>query len=446
VPEVGAIKPPGFPAFRRAKLANGLNVVVVERHAAPTIAVSLILDAGRASDQFAKPGTAQLAADSLMDGTDKLDAIALNERIATLGVSMQPNVTGDFTRLSMLAFTTRIDPALDLFAEVVMHPGYRTEDVAREKALAIASIQQTKDSPANTAIRILPALVYGPAHAYGQLTTEASVAALTPQDLRAYHDVWFQPEGATLVIAGDTTLAEMLPKIAARFAGWKAGKPPAKNLAAMATESAVYLIDKPGTPQSVILAGETAPPRVNTDDIAIRALNAVLGGMFTSRLNMNLREAKHWSYGAASFVRDARGPGMFAGYASVQTDKTADSFVEMRKEFGDIVAARPVSAEELTLAKNDMTRSLPGRWETTWSLLGSAAEVVGYGLPDDYYGTYAGRVQALTTADTARAAHNVVKPQALTWVIVGDRAKVEAKFKALGLELRFIDADGKPVK
>jgi zinc protease len=439
---------PGFGQLHRAKLANGLNLVVVERHATPTLDIGLVLDGGDASDPFAKPGTAGLSATVLMDGTAKLDAMALSERIGSLGVTMFPLVGKDFTAVAMTSFTTRLDPALDLFADVVLHPAYRPEDVAREKALAIASIQQTKDRPVSAAVRVLFPLVYGPAHAYGKLETEASVSDLTPEDLRKYHDVWFQPDGATLVVVGDTTLDQVLPKIEARFGAWKPVKLPAKSIGPVAQPAApvVYLIDKPGAVQSVILAAETAPPRLNPDDIAIEAMNTVLGGAFTSRLNMNLRETKHWSYGSSSFVIDARGPGVFAGYASVQTDKTAESFAEMRKELNDIVSTRPVTQEELTLAQNDLTHSLPGRWETGWAVAGSVREIVGYGLPDDYYSTYAQHIRALTTADLDRAAHTVVRPSALTWVIVGDRAKVEPSLKALGLDIHPIDADAKPVE
>jgi zinc protease len=448
VPDTRATESKGLGKLERAKLANGLNVVVVERHATPTVSMSLILDAGFASDQAIKPGTATLAAAVLHDGTANLDALALAERTGLLGVRLGSSVGNDFTDVRMSVLNTRLDPALDLFADVVLHPAYRAEDVAREKALAVAEIQRAKDSPVDAAVRILPSLIYGGGHAYGQLRTEASVAALTPDDLKRYHAAWFQPQGATLVVVGDTSLKQVLPKIEARFGAWKPVAHPAKNIGPVPSpaQPVVYLLDKPDAGQSVLLATETAPSRVNPDDIAIRTVNTVLGGAFTSRLNMNLREDKHWSYGAFSFLDDAKGPSAFIAYASVQADKTVEAFNEMQKEFADIIAARPVTPDELVLAKGNLSRSLPGQWETNAAVAGSVAEIVGYGLPDDYYDSYSARIGAVTGADAARAAKAMVRPGAMVWLIVGDRIKVEPALKAKGVTPVLIDGDGKPVK
>jgi zinc protease len=448
LPEATATVSKGFGKLERAKLSNGITVMLVERHATPTVSVALTLDAGHASDPAGKSGTAALTTTLLSDGTPELDAVALGERMGVLGAEFGAHVSQDFIGMRMNAFTARLDPTLALFADIVRHPAFRAEDVAREKALTITHIQMAKDRPDTTASRLMAPLVYGSTHAYGGMATEAGVAALTVEDLRRYHDAWFQPKGATLVVVGDTTMKEILPKLEAQFGAWKAVAHPEKNLAVVTPPIApvVYLVDKPGAVQSVIMAAETAPPRVNPDDIAIEAMNAVFGGTFTSRLNMNLREGKHWSYGARSFVQDTRGPGLFGSHAQVQADKTADSFVEMQKEANEILAARPVSAEELALAQNHMTHSLPGRWETNEAILSSVDEIAEFGLPDDYFNTYADKVRALGLADVARAAKTVVRPNAMVWIIVGDRASVEPALKAKGVTPVVIDADGKPVK
>jgi zinc protease len=443
-PVPGAMKAPGFVNFQRATLSNGLKVVLAERHDIQLVQLQLLLDAGTASDQFAKPGTASLTSTLLSDGTAGLDALQFSDKLLDQGASFGAGTAADYTVVQLNALSTRLDPSLDLFADAILHPGFRESDVEREKKLRIAAIQQAKQSPVSEALRIAPVFVYGPGHAYGVLSTEATVAALTRDDLIRYHQTWFRPNGATIVVVGDTTLSAIMPKLEARFGGWKAGVQPVKSIGpvALASTPVVYLIDKPGASQTVLTASLPAPPRKDPDDIAIDAMNTVLGGAFTSRLNMNLREDKHWSYGAQSFVQKQRGPSLFTAFAPVQTDKTKESFLEMRQELSEILTERPITAQDLTLAQNNLTLSLPGRWETGAAVAGSIGDIVTYGLPDDYYGTFAKRVSALTTGDVARAASAVIKPGSLTWVVIGDRVKIENDLRSTGAVVKVIDADG----
>ena len=446
-PTPGAMKAPGFVKFQRATLSNGLKVVLAERHDLPLVQLDLLLDAGSASDQFAKPGAAGLTATLLSNGTTTLDALQFSDKLLDQGAGFAARAGSDNTTVEMSALATRLDASLDLFADAVLHPGFRDSDVEREKKLRIAAIAQAKQNPVSEALRLGPSLVYGSGHAYGVLSTEATVAALTREDLVRYHQTWFHPNGATLVVVGDTAMSALLPKLEARFGGWKPAARPTKAIgpAAPAEGSVIYLVDKPGASQTVITAAGLAPPRLNPDDLAIDAMNTVLGGAFTSRLNMNLREDKHWSYGARSFIRETKGPGLFTAYAPVQTDKTKESFLEMRRELSEILKERPVAEADLALAKNNLTLSLPGRWETGAAVAGTIADIAVYGLPDSYYDTYAQRISALTTADIARAAKVVIKPASLTWVVVGDRAKIEEGLRATGVAVKVVDADGKPV-
>jgi zinc protease len=272
------------------------------------------------------------------------------------------------------------------------------------------------------------------------------VAKLTREDLVKFHDTWLRPNNSTLVVVGDTTLKEVTPKLEKLFAGWKSGSVPAKNVKTVpvATKSTVYLIDKPGALQSVIIAGVVAPPRGNPQEIAIEAMNNSLGGMFGARLNMNLREDKHWSYGARTVLRDARSQRPFYAVAPVQTDKTKESLVEMNREFRGIVGDHPVSAEELTKIQANETLKLPGSRETLDALGQSIVDLVQFGLPDDYYETYAGKVRALKTSDVNQAAKEVVRPDNLIWIVVGDRAKIEAGVRELNLgEFRLMNTEGK---
>ena len=448
VPDGGTPPAGRFPAFTRAKLTNGLTLVVAERHAVPVVSFNLLVDAGYAADQMAAPGTAKLAGNMLDEGTQTRNALQISDALASLGADLGSGSDVDTTTVTLSALKARLDPSLEIFADVVLNPSFPASDLDRLKKQQLATIQQEAVQPFGMALRVLPRLIYGDKHAYGTpLTgsgTSESVAKITRDDVQKFHGTWFKPNNATLVVVGDTTLAEIQPRIEKLFAAWKAGDVPKKNVAAVPARSRaeVYVLDRPGAQQSVIIAGQPAPPKANPQEIAIEAFNTALGGAFVSRLNLNLREDKHWSYGAGSFFFDARGQRPFVAYAPVQTDKTKESLVEIAKELRAIRSDRPVTADELKFAKDKRTLTLSGRWETAGAVAGSLGEIVRFGYDDRYFETYAGKVQALSLADVA-AATKVLDPDRMIWVVVGDRSKVEAGIRELNLgELRVIDADG----
>jgi zinc protease len=294
-------------------------------------------------------------------------------------------------------------------------------------------------------------LLYTEDHAYGMpLTgsgTEASVAQLTRKDLQQFHGTWIVPNNATLIVVGDTTMDEIRPRLEQLFRGWKKHDVPKKNIAHVEQRaSAVYLIDRPDSIQSIILAGHVAPPKANPDEIAIESMNEVLGASFSARINMNLREDKHWSYGARSILFDAKGQRPFFVYAPVQSDKTMESMREIQKELTDIRGDRPPTDDEVARAKDKKTLTLPGRWETASAVSRSIVEMVRFGLPENHWAEYPGKVRELTLEDVTRAANATVQPDKVIWVVVGDRKKIESGIRELNLgELRLIDADGNPV-
>lgn len=447
MPEVGAVKPPTFVKLHRGVLSNGLKVVLAERRDTPQIQFSLLFDAGQAAETAGKAGVSSLAVGMMTEGTTHRDNLTLSRELAQLGVSLSTRNGLDTSSVSLNTLTTTLDPALALYADILRNPAYTPEDLARRKRLQIAGIQQAKQSPNAMASRILPTLAYGPDSPYGVLATETSVGSITREDLIAYQKAWLQPKDATLIIVGDTTLDQILPKLEAQLGGWTGAQAKAKSsVAAAPGKGAVYLIDKPGAQQSMLMVGNLVPPRDPSDEAAIDVMNTVFGGDFVSRLNMNLREDKHWSYGATSFVRPARGARLFQAYAPVQTDKTAESFVEARKELLGIIGDKPITPAELAKAQNSLILSLPGNWETAAGVGGSISELVNFNLPDGYFDTYPGNVRAVTLETATAAAKKVIKSDELIWVVVGDRAVIEPKLKALSLDLRFIDADGRPVK
>jgi zinc protease len=248
---------------------------------------------------------------------------------------------------------------------------------------------------------------------------------------------------------GDITLDGIKPKLEKLFAGWKPGEVPSKNISQVEQQKkvTVYLIDRPDSLQSVILAGHVAPPKSNPEEIAIETMNTVVGGTFTSRVNMNLREDKHWSYGAFTFLWPARGQRPFIAYAPVQTDKTKESMMALDKELRGILDNQPVTEKELSTAQKNQTLQLPGRWETDDAVATSLGEIVTFGLPDDYFGTYPARVRSLSVGEVEKAAQQVVHPDQLVWVVVGDRSKIESGIRDLGWgEVHLLDADGNTTK
>ena len=446
---VPGVAPEGrLPAFQRATLPSGLKLVVAERHEVPVVRMSLLVDAGYASDQSAAPGTARLAGDMLDEGTKTRTSLEISDELQRLGSQLGTGSDLDSTSVTLSTLKANLDPSLTLFADVVLNPSFPQGELDRLKKQQLAAIQQEGAQPFGMALRVLPRFIYGTGHAYALPLTgsgyRATVEKIAREDVARWHAEWFKPGNATLIVVGDTTLAEIRPKVEAAFAGWKGGAVPKKNVAPVAprAQDAVYVYDRPGALQSTILCGHAAPPRANPQEIAQQVMNTVLGGQFTSRVNMNLREDKHWSYGAGTLLWDARGPRPFLAYAPVQTDKTKESVQELLKELRGIRGERPVSSDELKAASDNMTLSLPGQWETSGAVLGSIGEIVRFGFDDRYYDGYAAKVRAVSLADVA-AASGVVQADKLVWVIAGDRAKIEAGLKELGLgEIKAIDADG----
>ena len=443
-----------FPDLQRTQLANGLKIILAERRAVPTVSFNLMADAGFAADQFASPGTAKLAMRMLDEGTKNRTAEEISDELARLGANLGAGADLDMSSVSLNALKKNLDASLALYADVILNPAFKEQDFQRQQKQALAGIAREKTEPSAMAMRIFPGLLFGKDHAYGNPMTgsgtEDTVSQLTTADLKKYYDTWMKPNNATLVVVGDTTLAELAPKLEKLFRNWKAGEVPKKNIATLdrtAAKPGVYLIDRPGSIQSIIFAGELAVPKNNPDEIAIETMNNILGGSFTSRINMNLREDKHWSYGSRSYITSTRAQRPFLMMAPVQTDKTKESLVELTKEVKNVLGEKPITADELKKAQTSQTLQLPGAWETAAAVSGSIGQLVRFNLPDDYHTTYPGKVRALTQPQLADAAKKVVHLDKLIWVVVGDRAKIEAGLRELNMgELHLLDADGNAVK
>ena len=438
-----------FPALQKTELANGLKIILAERHAAPVVEFTLMVDAGYAADQGAIQGTASLAMNMLDEGTAGMSSLEINEALTNLGANLNTGSNLDGSVVLLSALKENLAASLDLYADVILNPAFPQNELDRLKQEQIAAIQREKVSPFQMALRVFPKLLYGEGHAYSLpftgSGTEASVASLTRDNLVDFHQTWFKPNNATLIVVGDVTMAELKPLLEQRFAGWSRGSVPTKNVAEVAHKpaSTIYLMDRPGSQQSIIFAGHVAPPKNIPNDIAIETMNTILGGSFTSRINMNLREDKGWSYGAGSVVVGARGQRPFLVYAPVQTDKTSESMTEIANELRGYLGEAPPTDEEVLKAQQNQTLTLAGQWETNNAVEFSVSEMVQYNLPDDYYDTYTERVRSLNVSQVSEAAQQVVKPDNLVWIVVGDRAVIEDKIRALNLgEVYIMDGDG----
>ncbi len=453
LPQAGTPPDAKFPKLEKATLSNGLKIVLAHRDAVPVVNFNLLLDAGFAADQFATPGTANMAMSMLDEGTDKRSALEISEQLAALGANLHAGSNLDNSNVSLSALKANLDKSLEIYSDVILHPSFPQADFDRLKKQTLSRIRREKVTPIQMALRVFPQFLYGKNHAYGNpftgSGTMASVKAMTRNDLIKFHDTWFKPNNATLVIVGAIRMDEIKPKLEDLFEDWDKGSVPHKNIARVdyRNKKKIFLMDRPGALQSIIFAGHIAPPKNNPQEQAIQMMNKILGGEFTSRINMNLREDKHWAYGAFTILIDAEGQRPYIVYAPVQTDKTVESMLEIDKELKGYIGKNPPKKSEFAKTRKNAILQLPGRWETNAAIMGSISQMVRFGLPDDYYQKYPANIRNLKLNQIRKAAKTVVKPDDLVWIVVGDRAKIEAGIKKAHLgSIELIDADGKPLQ
>ena len=451
LPGLGDAPDVKFPALQRAQLKNGLKVVLLERHTAPIVNVSLAVDAGAASDTTAKAGAASLALDLLDKGTKSRDAFALSDALENLGARLYTGTSQDQSLVRLQATSANLAPSLNLMAEAALSPSFPQDQFALSKSRRIAAIGQEKAQPNSLALRLVPAVLYGAEHAYGKPASgfESSVQGITRDDLVAWHGTWFKPGSATIIVAGDTTMDKLLPALEASFGKWQRGSAPAKKMATVpATQGKrLILVDKPDAPQSTIVATHVSQAYGQPEDLAIEPVMTNFGGMATSRLNRNLRLDKHWSYGTSARLSEVRGQRPFIIVAPVQTDKTIEAMREVQKELRGVAGERPLVGKEYESIMRSMTARLPGRYSTLAALESAGLETVNLGLADDYWSKYASNVRALTPEQLAAAASKFIKPDEAVWMVIGDLRKIEAGVRSLGWgEVTVVDADGKPIR
>ncbi len=442
-----------FPAVQQFTLSNGLKVALVERSSVPVVNMSLMTNAGYAADQFGSAGLASLTGEMLTEGTKTKTSLQISDMLADLGASLYSYSDLDDSYLNMNALKTNLDASLNLYTDVLLNPVFPQKDFDRKKKERLLDIKQEQARPVTMGLRILPRLLYGSGHAYSNpftgSGTEESVTKITRDDLMNFHQTWFAPNNSMLFVVGDISQSELKAKLEKNLATWKSKTVPEKNIkdVPLAQQPSVYIIDKPDALQSIIFAAEISPSAKDPNYESNQMMNRILGGEFTSRINMNLREDKHWSYGSFSVNLDAVGPSFFTGYAPVQTDKTKEAVIELKKELTQYIGDKPATETEFNKVQGNAVMQLPGTWETNGAVLNSLQDAMKYSRGIDYLNNYANMLRQLKLSDIQASATKVIKPNSLTWVIVGDRVKIEKGIQELNLgTIKYIDSEGNEIK
>jgi len=431
-----------LPPVQKRTLSNGLPVWIVELHKVPVVHVSLVIKSGSGVDPRGKYGLANLTAEMLDEGAGTRNALQIADAVDFLGASLSTSTTSDASYVELHVPVARLGDALPIMADVALRPTFPEDELKRVREDLLTSLIQAEDDPESLIQFAFPRLVYGSQHRYGTLTigTAARVKGFTVADMRQFHSQNYVPANAGLIVTGDITAASAVARLETTFSAWKGSAPAAAPIpaAAQLTTRQVDLIDKPDAAQSQIRIGWVGVPRSTPDYFALRVLNTILGGSFTSRLNQNLREEHGYAYGASSTFDMRRGAGPFYAAAGVQSDKTAEALTEFFKELEAI--RKPIPPEEVEKAKNYVALLLPRNFETTESLAGSLATMFVYDLPADYFATFTQRIRSVTPADVQRVAQRYIQPDKFAVVVVGDRKVIEQGIKALNLgPLKIVD-------
>jgi len=440
-----------LPPLKHATLDNGIEVTLAERHSVPMVTLAMRFDAGRVTDHAVKDGTASFTFGNMNEGSKSLPSLEFDDKKTMLGARISFSNGLDSSNISLSALKKNLSASVDLWADIVRNPAFRTQDIERDRSLTLAALENAKMSPNSIAGNLLSTLLYGPDHVYSGKTIakkEEMIKNISRQDLLDFHQMWIRPDNAKIYVVGDTNIDEIRDELNKAFGNWKSPERPKgnKNLTntSYADKTRIILVDRPSSVQSIIVAAHLVSSSTDENAFNINAMNNILGGEFTSRINMNLREDKGWSYGAGSSIGQAIRQRSFRVSTSVQTDKTAASMQEIVSEIKAYQNSVPPSVEELGLMVKGKTLPLPGRFATNSSLINYIMSNEHYDRPYNYAETLADKYASLTPELLQKTAKETLRPGAMTWVIVGDLAKIEQNIRDLELgEIEVWDVSGK---
>jgi predicted Zn-dependent peptidase len=436
LPDPGPSRSFALPAIEKSRLANGLRVWTVRHTQIPVVSFILLIDCGASADPAGQDGLAALTADMLDEGSGDRSAIQMHQALALIGAQFDTDIGSDATAVSVTSLSRVAPRALGIVADIVARPALREFDFARVRQLRLHRLKQLKDSPAAVADRVFLKLLYG-ADPYGHspIGSESTLSALSIDDVRAFHQREIGPASATLIAVGDCEHAANVRLAEDVFTGWTAPERSPTIPSAPAADTLVRLavVPRPGAPQSELRIGHVAVERSSPDYHALSLANAILGGQFVSRVNLNLREDKGFTYGARTAFEFRRRRGPFVLQASVQSAATARAIEESLAEVAGIRGPRPVTQEELSFGIAALTRGYARNFETADQIGRAVMQLALYDLPDDYYAQYVSRIEAVTRDDVSRVMAAHVDPARLTTVIVGDPSIFTDELPRLGL-------------
>jgi zinc protease len=434
-PKPGAERPLTLPRPAVFTLANGMTVYVVERHELPIVSAQLTTIAGRSANPADRPGLAGLTTALLTEGTEKRGADEIATAAAMLGTDLRAESGSESAALSVTVLSRNLTKGLELIADSAEHPSFPEKELDRVRANRLTALLQEEDDPFQLGLRVGQMALYGPGSQYGYdaLGTEASLKGLTREQVAKFHAEHYGPRTVLLELTGDVT-AEQARKLAGdAFGAWTSKAEPCDPVAAPgAPARKVLIVDKPGLPQTTLMTFGLGLDRRSEDYPAATVMNTMLGGLFSSRINMNLREQHGYTYGATSLYWYHRGQGAFLAYAQVRQDVTAPALEQLFKEL-DGIHTTPLTEDELRRSKDSIIRSLPGNFESAFAVNGQLQEIWLYGLPLDYYSKLPAKVEAVSSADAQKAAEEYVHPENLLVIAVGDKSKIEQGLKDLKL-------------
>ena len=412
----------------------------------------MVFNSGSTLNPVGKEGLAGMTANMLMNGTKTRSATDISNSMQSIGASMNVNSSWDSTGASLQTLTKHLDKALDVYSDVLRNPSFPEKELKTLQQRTLIGFRQRKDNPTAIANLAYSKLLYGKDHPYGrpQGGDEKSVAAITRADLVKFYGKFYRPNNATLVVVGDVSKEDVMKRLEKRFGSWKAGE----KVSAAAPKSAefanpgIYIIDKPGAAQSELRIGHVGVERNHPDYIPILVMNHILGGQFSARVNLNLREDKGYTYGARTSFSFRKGAGPFTASAGVQTAVTKESVMEFMKEIKGIQGAIPVSKAELEYSKQSLIRRFPRQVETVGQMTGQLSSLYVYGLSDDYANDYLKKIAAVSLDDVKRVANTYLKPDKMAIVVVGDKATIAARLSEIdgwGSRIAYLDTDGNPI-
>ncbi len=453
LPKAGADPKFSLPPIEKMKLSNGLEVWTVRQTELPIVSMNMVFKTGGTFESAEKSGVSSMTATLLDDGTKTRSALDIANQLQAIGASVGAGSGWDSTNVSMSTLTKNLDQALDIYADVIVNPIFPETELEQTRRRALSGFIQRKSNPNAIANVVYDRVLYGSAHPYGRQLSgdEKSVKGIMRGDLVSFYESTYRPNNAALIVVGDINAKTLMPKLEKAFANWKPGTvgggelPEAKPL----EKAGIYLVDRPGSAQSVVSIGQIGVARDNPDYFPLQVMNSILGGQFSARVNMNLREDKGYTYGARTGLSYRRGAGPFTASADVQTAVTKESVIEFLKEIEGIRGEIPVTQQELEYNKQSLIRAYPRGFETVGQISGQLSNLVIYGLQDSYFNDYISKVNSVTLGDVNRVANKYLTPDKLAIVVVGDRKTIEPGLKqieGLGDSIVYLDTEGNPLK